>query len=286
MTRTVESECPRTAVTAGGWPILCERTDVAQRTCSVDGCEQPHEARGWCIKHYACWYRTGSPFPKERPTFETCTVEGCARVVRNPRSPLCDLHYNRLFRHGSTDVPSFVCIRCSGTFPRSKGRQYLCPPCAQESAREHGRAKYRREPASYIRRASQWRSKNPERARELARLAQRRKTPEERYEQGRRNREKYPDFWRAKTREGARRRRARLRQVRVEPYRDADVFDRDDWCCGLCGKPIDSSLQWPDPWCATIDHVVPISHGGADALDNVQAAHFRCNGSKHNRMVV
>ena len=29
------------------------------RTCSVDGCERKHGARGWCIGHYSRWTRTG-----------------------------------------------------------------------------------------------------------------------------------------------------------------------------------------------------------------------------------
>jgi hypothetical protein len=34
---------------------------VANGTCSIDGCEKPHEARGWCIKHYRRWQRHGDP---------------------------------------------------------------------------------------------------------------------------------------------------------------------------------------------------------------------------------
>ena len=35
--------------------------DVAQHTCSIDGCGNPAESRGWCTRHYARWRRHGDP---------------------------------------------------------------------------------------------------------------------------------------------------------------------------------------------------------------------------------
>lgn len=34
---------------------------MATLTCSVEGCERPHEARGWCKGHYHRWQRHGDP---------------------------------------------------------------------------------------------------------------------------------------------------------------------------------------------------------------------------------
>lgn len=36
---------------------------MADRTCAVDGCDSPHEARGWCNRHYQRWYKWGTPTP-------------------------------------------------------------------------------------------------------------------------------------------------------------------------------------------------------------------------------
>lgn len=30
-------------------------------TCSIDGCEKPAKARGWCVAHYTRWIRHGDP---------------------------------------------------------------------------------------------------------------------------------------------------------------------------------------------------------------------------------
>ena len=53
--------------------------------------------------------------------------------------------------------------------------------------------------------------------------------------------------------------------------------------CYLCGEPIDYMLKWPDPWCYTVDHIVPIDAGGQDVLSNKAAAHWTHNRAKHAR---
>lgn len=84
-------------------------------------------------------------------------------------------------------------------------------------------------------------------------------------------------------REAETRRRARKQRNGVIPYRRADIYERDGWVCQLCLAPVDKELQWPDPLCATIDHVIPIVKGGPDSPDNVQLSHARCNMSKGDR---
>lgn len=51
--------------------------------------------------------------------------------------------------------------------------------------------------------------------------------------------------------------------------------------CALCGRPVDFSLTFPNPWSATIDHIIPIAKGGNPAsLENLQLAHLQCNRMK------
>lgn len=91
------------------------------------------------------------------------------------------------------------------------------------------------------------------------------------------------DGARARHKAASRLRRAQLANVPSIPYRDADIFARDRWFCLLCGLPIDPAVTYPDPMSKSIDHIVPISLGGADAATNVQAAHLVCNMRKHTR---
>jgi 5-methylcytosine-specific restriction endonuclease McrA len=60
--------------------------------------------------------------------------------------------------------------------------------------------------------------------------------------------------------------------------------------CHLCGGAIDlaaprspGAVGWEKS--LHIDHVIPLSRGGDDTLDNVRPAHGQCNVKKHNRII-
>lgn len=55
--------------------------------------------------------------------------------------------------------------------------------------------------------------------------------------------------------------------------------------CALCGRPVDKNLPFPNPWCATVDHIIPVAKGGhPSALDNLQLAHLICNQVKSSKL--
>lgn len=70
----------------------------------------------------------------------------------------------------------------------------------------------------------------------------------------------------------------------AEPFSYVDVFERDDWICGICSGPVDPSLVWPDPMSASLDHIVPLSKGGEHSPENAQCSHLRCNIRKGDRL--
>jgi len=88
----------------------------------------------------------------------------------------------------------------------------------------------------------------------------------------------------------------------------AKVFVRDQWCCRYCGtevlfSPSLRTLEQLVPGhgyyhrngrrdqmagllldqCACIDHIVPVSKGGTDDLDNLVCACWRCNTAKSDQ---
>lgn len=107
------------------------------KTCSVEGCEKRHNARGYCHGHYRKWRIYGDPEGSYTPVAELdCSEPGCARKqvanelcgphgrekrLRERRERgefcsvdgceepwvakrLCDLHYSRLQKTGSTEL--------------------------------------------------------------------------------------------------------------------------------------------------------------------------------------
>lgn len=56
--------------------------------------------------------------------------------------------------------------------------------------------------------------------------------------------------------------------------------------CGICGKPVDKSLQFPHPLSPCIDHIVPVAKGGHPSdIENLQLAHWTCNRQKSDKLL-
>lgn len=71
-------------------------------------------------------------------------------------------------------------------------------------------------------------------------------------------------------------RRARKRATERAPYSRTEILARDGGICYLCGRAIAKGQL-------ALDHVIPLSRGGADTPDNIRAAHRSCNSSKHDK---
>ena len=78
-------------------------------------------------------------------------------------------------------------------------------------------------------------------------------------------------------------RRAAQRQTTIEPINPFEIYERDGWKCGICRRPVDRQLKYPDPKSASLDHIEALSLNGHHTKDNVQLAHWDCNVRKGNR---
>ena len=90
-----------------------------------------------------------------------------------------------------------------------------------------------------------------------------------------------------KAREADRRRRALKKENIHEPYSEKQVLEKYGTACHICKEEIDLSANrasgspgWQQG--LHLDHVVPLSKGGPDTIDNVKPAHGLCNLQKND----
>lgn len=95
-----------------------------------------------------------------------------------------------------------------------------------------------------------------------------------------------PSPWGDRRRKNHQARRARKKGAATgAPVIRSKIAERDGWRCHLCGERVGKTLAWPHPRSASLDHVVPLSKGGAHDPVNVRLAHLACNTAKNDRAV-
>lgn len=76
----------------------------------------------------------------------------------------------------------------------------------------------------------------------------------------------------------------RQRRGKRHAARDRAIFERDGLICHICWEPLERDEIVPHPLAPTIDHIIPVSKGGGNEEANKQAAHYRCNVLKGDRL--
>lgn len=96
---------------------------------------------------------------------------------------------------------------------------------------------------------------------------------------------KYHDY----CKKPARQAQYRVKSIRRQGIKKGNVIshdkvaERDGHNCYLCGQKVDMSLPRTSRYGATLDHVIPLSKGGTDTMDNVKLAHWICNIQKSDK---
>ena len=73
----------------------------------------------------------------------------------------------------------------------------------------------------------------------------------------------------------------------------ARLYEMADRMCALCHRVTDHPRVWKQwvtykrwiPNAPTVDHIIPLAKGGTHTWDNVQLAHWSCNGEKRDTIV-
>lgn len=55
--------------------------------------------------------------------------------------------------------------------------------------------------------------------------------------------------------------------------------------CHICQQPIDLDLPRTSKLGLTVDHLIPLSRGGSDTMDNLRPAHWTCNRRKSDKLM-
>lgn len=141
---------PATALTAPGNGRPLRRIDMPDRTCTVDGCDRKHLARGYCMTHYHRMREHGSvELPPRRPRpkiIRQCKIDDCQKQARS--LGLCEMHYTRLTRTGDPlttktqargkgpanhnwvgDRVSYIGAHCRVKRERGSARRHACTDC-------------------------------------------------------------------------------------------------------------------------------------------------------------
>jgi len=108
------------------------------------------------------------------------------------------------------------------------------------------------------------------------------------YEINRRWANKNPEKIKEYSRRMASKRKAQKKNNGYSPYTDQQVFDLYGTDCHICQTPIDFNAPRQayiaDGWelGLQLDHLIPLSKGGPDTLENIRPSHALCNMKKRN----
>lgn len=196
-------------------------------------------------------------------TKPTCVVPECGKSGHG--RGYCSMHYRRLESWGSLDSPPpATCKACGSAFQskRTMGQLFCSPGCRKLFHGSDSPIKLCTDPDCL----------RPMRARGLCSMHWKRADRQERGPQS--------EPWTERRKVNHQKRRAQKMQLPADPILSADVYERDGWVCGLCDLSVDGSLAYPEPFSASLDHIIPLSKGGHHTLDNVQLAHLQCNVRK------
>lgn len=265
--------------------------------CSIDGCPNTPESRGWCGKHYMRFLIHGDPtivIGRERTGVRSCFRCECTpdevpfRADKRAPDGLgayckpCESDYNRRYYATNHDRLN---AENNARYYANRDR-YLAHMRAHrlaniETYRERARLRGRGNPQA-IARSREYRRLHPDHCRELVRRWYR-DHPENRERVkvlGRQWRDRNPQRHRDIVHSAVIRRHARMRgeDGQMERISRRAVWDRDHGTCGLCAEPVAFFGMH-------VDHIKPLSKGGPHTFANVQATHRECNLRKGNREV-
>lgn len=246
-----------------------------ERQCEIDGCGKKHLAKGYCRQHYRAIANPDKP--RDRRTLITC-IDCGAEALKHYGTKTCLERCQPCARsHGAKNgmtgktresLPQWpksnfyagYCAYCKQAFSSRVKKKYCNTWCCTEANAERSGSRDRncKRCGDHLGRVSlDWyctpcRGANQRESRKAHK----------------------------------RKRRAWKKQSPcVETVSPSKVYARDNWTCGICCLAVDPGCAYPDKLSPSIDHIVPLAHGGHHTYENVQLAHLHCNMLKGDTLI-
>lgn len=251
---------------------------MAKRICSRPECNNESNCKGLCRKHYKAMRRAeGYRDPLRGKQCRKCNAPFRGRHDQNFCSSSCRVAHSNASREPRPKAPEkgphckilhASCIVCLRSFNYPLGdKRAFCSPACQDKAEELAKPRCRRCNDPRPRHATYCAE-----CKVVLKREGRRRTVRKAREEGK--------GWASLTNH---RRRAKHYGVEYQSITPRDIYQRDGWTCGICLLPVDPDIKYPDAMSASLDHILPMLHGGGHVPDNVQCAHFLCNSLKGGR---
>lgn len=251
--------------------------------CIAKDCGGTHKAHGYCLRHYRQWQRGGiktdatacahcsAPFEPSKAGAIYCSSQCKLNAWRaaNPE------RWAELNERKVSAVYAGYCETCDSAYVGRAKRKYCTPACVPE---------YKRTPASPVALGVYYTP--PVRTCPCckAQWSAIRRIGSSQYCWS-------PECQEANRREIRRHRTGNTHIARAKKHGAAygyfnvmRVFERDKWRCRLCGVATPKRLRGTqDPRAPEIDHILPLSAGGAHLIENCQCSCRQCNNIKSAR---
>lgn len=233
------------------------------RICSIEGCNEKHEAKGYCKKHYRSYHKYGDPLYIENK-------EGKSK------------RQNTLYEENHTiidEIEHKKCSICENWFPMNKDYFYkneansidglhpYCKECTKEKA-------------------SKWEKSNPEKRKKakkrydekLERRLSRRETSKKFREEGR-QRQWYRENKEKLTVYRVKRKMNRKHDISKEEWMKCKEYFNNQ--CAYCGLPVEEHfVKFKDELIHNDLHKEHVNHKGSNKIDNCVPSCQSCNSSK------
>ena len=223
---------------------------MAHRTCTIDGCNKPHRAKGLCASHYNAQMPKGIRHPRLTLTCAVCGVEvqGKTRPAGSRRT-VCsnECRYALRFGYRREDKPRPK-RELVGPLPHVR-------TCTAPTRRVASTAR------GFVGITCRWCGTAFVHDLRITGLV---------------------PTWCSKRcqRKGAIAKRDSLRgRFNISRRDRLAIYERDAWTCQLCHEPVDPTLHWSDNMAASLDHIECQSWSliPDHSPSNLRTAHRLCN---------